>query len=224
MSQAGRSVSVMKEAGRRRATLDVETTGLSSSRRVVEVAIVISTPAGEIVDRYETTINPQRPVGQSESIHGLSDLELGEAPTFKEVAADVLQLIEGNVVIAHNLPFDWTTLADEFERCGVQFPSISGWCTSRLASTAMGRGSVTAHVRLSDACQFFGIENKSPHTAMGDAEATHKLFEVVQSLLPLPPARPLGRVSGLLRLPTPVLPQPRSELKTSNSCVMGVDK
>lgn len=213
----------MEEVGARWATLDVETTGLSPTRRVVELAIVVSTPCGRIVDRYETTVNPRQSVGSSVMIHGLRDEDLGDSPRFDEIATEVLRRLEDTFVIAHNLPFDWSTLTREFGRSGVRLPGVSGWCTSKIASKAMGRRSVASNVRLSDACEHFGIANRSPHTAAGDAEATHQLFEVVKSLVQLPPARRMTRSSDVLRLPVSARPLPRSEIRTPDRGARGVD-
>ena len=53
------------------AVIDVETTGLFPGRldRVVEVAVVRATGDGEILDEFETLVNPGRDLGPS-SLHG----------------------------------------------------------------------------------------------------------------------------------------------------------
>jgi DNA polymerase-3 subunit epsilon len=53
------------------AVVDVETTGLfPGSHRVAEIAIVHVDPEGNVTDRWETLINPQRDLGP-QRIHGI---------------------------------------------------------------------------------------------------------------------------------------------------------
>src|SRR5690606_6198929 len=66
--------------------IDVETTGLfpGGHDRVVELAIVRFTIDGEVLDEYETVLNPSRDLGP-QRIHGLTMAELVHAPSFEDV-------------------------------------------------------------------------------------------------------------------------------------------
>ena len=82
----------------RTAVLDVETTGLGRMDRVVEVAvIIIDTTSGEIIDEYETLVNPQRDIGASE-IHGITPSMVEMAPTFYEIAGTLVSKLSGSIL------------------------------------------------------------------------------------------------------------------------------
>lgn len=116
------------------AVIDLETTGLSPWRhdRVVEIGIVVISPEGIVETEYETLVNPTRDMGPS-SIHHISAASVLKAPTFAEVAGDVLKLLAAaSAVAGHNVSFDKSFLAKEYERLGVTIPDIPLLCTCRL--------------------------------------------------------------------------------------------
>jgi len=86
--------------------IDCETTGLGKYDRVLEVAaITIDSATLEVIDEYDTLINPQRDVGPV-NIHGITASMVELAPSFEEVAGSLAQRVSGNVLVAHNLSFD----------------------------------------------------------------------------------------------------------------------
>ena len=140
--------------------VDVETTGLYNSDRVVEVAAVTVDPTGRIVDEWDTLIDPQRDVGPTH-IHGVTASMVSAAPTFEEVAAALANRLYGAVLVAHNLAFDARMLTNEYDRLGARLVPGDGVCTLRL-----GGG------KLADVCRLCGIELTHAHRALGDARAT----------------------------------------------------
>ena len=140
---------------------DVETTGFSNNDRIIEIATVsLDTTSGNITDRFNTLINPERNVGPTE-VHGIKRGMVESAPTFAEIAHAIAQKIDGSILIAHNLPFDARMLKNEFERVGGKFDPGRGFCT--LSVTKM---------KLEAACHRFGIDLKEAHSAVNDTEAT----------------------------------------------------
>lgn len=61
--------------------LDTETTGLfpGGHDRIAEIAIVRMNRHGEVLDRWETLINPERDLGK-QSLHGIQSRDLLSAP------------------------------------------------------------------------------------------------------------------------------------------------
>lgn len=145
--------------------VDVETTGFRRSDRVVEVAAVRLHPeTGEIVDEYDTLVQPGRDVGHT-SIHGITPSMLELAPAFEEIVGDFARRLHGRVLVAHNLPFDRRFLQQEFDRCGVRLDPGAGICTLR----ATGQ-------RLTAACDDHGVPLDCAHRALADARATAGLL------------------------------------------------
>ena len=106
------------QVGERLLILDTETTGFyyQDSDRIIEVGAI------EMINRKLTGssihiyINPEKPVGESENIHGISDEFLKDKPKFAEIADTLFAYLEGAEIVAHNATFDMNFLDAEFER------------------------------------------------------------------------------------------------------------
>ncbi len=137
------------------AIVDLETTGLSIQRhhRIIEIGVVIANSSGEIIDEWETLINPEREIDGTE-IHGLKNADLFNAPTFKTIAGDLKELLAGKILVAHNLSFDATFLAEEFRRINYSTPigPLFGLCTMQLAAQFFNNSSRS----LAACCQNIG--------------------------------------------------------------------
>lgn len=87
--------------------LDLETTGGNPvNDRITEIAAV-RFEQGQEVARWSTLVNPGVNVSAFiERLTGISNAMVAEAPTFSEVAADLLAILEDAVLVAHNVRFD----------------------------------------------------------------------------------------------------------------------
>jgi DNA polymerase III subunit epsilon len=144
--------------------VDVETTGLYDSDRVVEVAAVTLSSQGIVLDEWDTLVNPERDVGAT-AIHGVTASMVSAAPRFEEIASALAARLHGAVLVAHNLPFDSRMLLNEYRRLGAAADLGKGICTL----SASGQ-------RLPDACARFGIPLERHHRALTDARATAELL------------------------------------------------
>lgn len=156
------------------AVLDFETTGLwpEGTDRVAEVAIIHMDESGREAGRWETLINPGRDLGP-QRIHGIRADEILDAPRFEDVAEELISLLEGRAIVAHNAHFDLRFLRAELMRIGAEVEErIPHLCTMQLGRMFLP-GSRRALV---DCCRAFDIEYTNHHRAMADAEATSKLL------------------------------------------------
>ena len=73
--------------------------------------------------------------------NGIRASDVRTAPTFADVAGDLVALLAGRVVVAHNLGFDTRFLRYEYDRLGVTVPLDveSGLCTMAMPSQAVVR-------------------------------------------------------------------------------------
>jgi len=102
---------------------DLETTGINITQdRIIEIGAVKMMPNGEVI-RKATRINPTIPIPtESSAIHGITDEDVKDKPTFKEVAKDYAKFFEGADLGGFNvLKFDIPVLVEEFLRAGVEF-------------------------------------------------------------------------------------------------------
>ena len=105
--------------------LDTETTGLDpyptdtnpTGHRVIEIGAVEllgHVPTGKTFHQY---VNPERSVPkESTMIHGLTNEDLSDKPTFQMIANDFLTFISGGVLIIHNAEFDLKFLNCELKK------------------------------------------------------------------------------------------------------------
>lgn len=148
--------------------MDCETTGFGKNDRVVEVAcILVDAQTMEIVDEYDTLINPERDPGPSH-IHGITPSMLSSAPVFEEVAGALAARLDGKVLAAHNLPFDSRMLSQEYDRIQSPIATGQGFCTLRPTKAKLGV-----------ACQQHGVRLDDAHRALADARAVASLLRVL---------------------------------------------
>jgi DNA polymerase III subunit epsilon len=105
------------------AFIDLETTGINlATDRIVEIAIVKITPAGERQVKRRL-VNPGMPIpAQATEVHGITDEMVKDAPLFKQLANEIRQFIQGCDLAGYNSNrFDLPMLAEEFLRAGQDF-------------------------------------------------------------------------------------------------------
>lgn len=103
--------------------LDLETTGLSLTQdRIVEIAMLKVSPDGSRQMKRKL-VNPEKPIpAEVSAIHGITDEMIKDAPTFKQIANETKQYLEGADLGGYNSnKFDWPLLVEEFLRAGLQF-------------------------------------------------------------------------------------------------------
>lgn len=161
------------------AIVDIETTGGSPSRhRITEIAVVLMED-GEVLQEWQTLVNPEKPIPpRIVRLNGLTDELVQDAPTFEEVADQFNKLTEGAVFVAHNVNFDYAFLRNAFNRIKGKF-TRKKLCTVRLARKLVPGLSSYGLDRL---CSHFNIGNEQRHRALGDAKATAHLFAKLQEL------------------------------------------
>lgn len=105
------------------AFFDLETTGLNICKdRIIEISIVKVGIHGEI-DVKTRRLNPTIPIpADSTAVHGISNEDVKDAPTFKQVARSLADFLEGCDFGGFNvIRFDLPVLIEEFDRAGVEF-------------------------------------------------------------------------------------------------------
>jgi DNA polymerase-3 subunit epsilon len=102
---------------------DLETTGTNVGKdRIVEICILKVNPD---TSRESKTwkVNPEMPIPkESSAIHGIYDEDVANAPTFKEIASKIMEMISGTDLGGFNSNrFDVPLLAEELLRAGLDF-------------------------------------------------------------------------------------------------------
>lgn len=153
------------------AVVDTETTGLyPGGDRIIEIAVVRAAPGEEPTVVLDTLVNPERPVTATE-IHGITDQDVADAPTFRDIAGYVVEALRGSVFASYNVYFDSKFVREELRRAGVRaFPPHLCLMYMR-PMLGMGR-----KCSLRDACADSGVKHSSAHHAAADALAAVALW------------------------------------------------
>jgi len=156
--------------------VDIETTGgYAYDNRVIDIAIIVH-DGTKVVDRFHSLINPERSIPtQITALTGITNDMVADAPRFYEVAKTIYELTRDRIFVAHNVGFDYSFIKKEFNDLGGTFQR------KRLCTVRLSRKIFTGlpSYGLGALCAWFGITNKNRHTALGDAEATVTLFEIL---------------------------------------------
>ncbi|MHA6763544.1 DEDDh family exonuclease [Streptacidiphilus sp. PAMC 29251] len=154
------------------AVVDVETTGLGRTDRIVSVGVYRLDPRGEVQDHWYTPVNPGRDPGPV-WIHGLTSEHLAGAPAFPEIAETLSEQLAGRVLVAHNALFDWSMISREYARMGGRAPVEQRLCTIVLARDL--RLPLANH-RLGTLAGHFGVVPRQAHHALDDARVLAEVF------------------------------------------------
>lgn len=174
------------------AVVDVETTGLDPvTDRVIEVAVLV-VERGRVVGRFHSLLNPEcRIPAESTNINGLTDEDVAVAPTFTEIAQDLLPQVANRTLVGHNVKFDVSFLAAEYGRAGHKDAAQAlteqclpqALCTAATARELIPREAVGRYT-LANLAQHCQLSSSPAHRAQQDAattfDLTHRLYKIAQ--------------------------------------------
>jgi len=157
---------------------DLETTGINiAADRIVEIAYLRVDLNGNETSKSQR-INPEMPIPENvTAIHGISNEDVKDAPTFNEIARSLAKEIEGCDLAGYNsIRFDIPLLAEEFLRAGVDIDlSRRKFVDVQVIFMKMEPRTLTAAYKF-----FAGKELTDAHSAEADTLAT---YEVLQAQL-----------------------------------------
>lgn len=162
---------------------DTETTGLDCRRgdKIVELA-AMKFKGDEIIDRYETLINPLRPISEAAfRVNQISEQMLETAPIAQKILPDFLNFIRGSCLCSYNIPFDLGFINSELSIAGLK--QIEN--TPAVDILTMARKLVPGLEKyaLWFVAKKFGITQEQKHRAFSDVEITRKVFSILISTL-----------------------------------------
>lgn len=149
--------------------LDTETTGLDCRAEIVEISIIAAD--GRVL--LDTLVRPLNPIPQAATaIHHITDVMVAAAPTFSQVYAELVEQIQGRMVVTYNAAFDRRMVQQALQRSKLPPLSQVRWtCAMRQYARFMGEWSTKWHgyrwPRLSG----------GDHSALGDCRATLRLLQ-----------------------------------------------
>ena len=174
--------------------LDLETTGGSPMfDRVIEVA-ALRFERGVVQERFVKLVEPGVPIPSFVTrLTGINAGLVRGKPTFDYLLPDLQRLLDGAVLVAHNVSFDASFLTYAFQRAGRR------WAGERLCTLRLARRLLPGlhSYRLDSLCASLGFAFVQVHRAGPDAEATLCLL---RHLLEAAASRGIQTLSALLRV------------------------
>lgn len=148
------------------AVIDVETSGFRPGQaRIISVAALGLDADGRVEQSFVSLLNPGVDPGPTH-VHGLTSAMLEDQPQFTEIVDDLVDVLRGRTLVAHNVAFDYSFLAAEAEIAEAELPVDSVMCTVELARRLeLG----VDNLRLETLAAHWGVTQERPHDAFDDA-------------------------------------------------------
>jgi len=151
------------------AVVDLETTGsLIGVDEIMEIGMA-RVEQGRVTDRFSTRVRASRGIPPWVSrLTGIREADLVTAPTFEEVAGQILDFLEDTVFVAHDIRFDQPFLQWELAKRELEFPCRVGLCTLQISRALWP--DLPSH-SLGELAGSLGVSHDQPHCAGDDATA-----------------------------------------------------
>jgi len=169
---------------------DLETTGIDITKdRIVEISMLKVFPDGK-EDCNTQLVNPTIPIDpNATAIHGISDEDVKDAPTFAQIAKKLLVELEGCDLAGYNSNrFDIPLLVEEFLRANVDFdPKKRKFIDVQVIFHKMEQRTLSAAYKFY--CQ---KELVDAHSAEADTRATYEILKAQLDMydkIPFKPAK-----------------------------------
>jgi DNA polymerase-3 subunit epsilon len=148
------------------AVVDVETSGFRPGQaRIISLAVLGLDADGGVEQSVVSLLNPGVDPGPTH-VHGLTAAMLEDQPQFADIVGDVIEVLRGRTLVAHNVAFDYAFLAAEAELADIELPVDSVMCTVELARR-LDLG--VDNLRLETLAAHWSVTQERPHDAFDDA-------------------------------------------------------
>ena len=152
---------------------DIETTGFSAIRdKIIEIGAV-KVVNSEIVDRFSTFVNPERPIPfEITNLTGITDEMVMGAPNIETVLPQFLEFVGDGVLVAHNAGFDVGFIGQNCRDLGLddRFVYLDTVALARVLLPTLSK------YKLNIVAKALNIPLENHHRAVDDAGATAEIF------------------------------------------------
>ncbi len=152
---------------------DIETTGLSPLNCKITEIGAVKIKDGEILESYNTFVNPQCPIPQEiVELTSITDEMVADARTIDDVLPEFLEFVGDRLLMAHNADFDISFIRAAAKELNIPFesPYLDTLGLSRFLNKEL-----KSH-KLDVLAKHYKLEELQHHRACDDAETLAKIF------------------------------------------------
>lgn len=132
---------------------------------------LVKVRSGKIIDSFSTLIQPPYPFDEFHpgniGVHGIHPQDVAAAPSLFDAFKAMLEFIDGDVLIAHNAPFDMSVLRSAAAHVELTLPDLSYTCSLAISRKTYNLESY----RLPAVAYVAGYEEFDHHDALADSTA-----------------------------------------------------
>ena len=136
------------------------------------IGVVIADEHG-IVDEFYSLINPLMTFTSFNTyIHGITEHDVADAPTFPELWPTLSTYLENKLVVAHNASFDMSVLRNTLDHFDLVYPELDYLCTVNISKKVWPE---LRNHKLNTVADYHAI-TFDHHQALEDARVAAKIF------------------------------------------------
>lgn len=160
--------------------IDIETTGLlPENDEVLEIA-GIRFNKEKILGEFHIFISPKKGLKkQAQSVNGITEKMLANAPPIEEGIKEFLTFIENSVLVIQNAEFDLSFLLYQCKKNGLMFPTLPVICTLNMTRILFPKFEKHGLAALRKKFKIGNIKDQSRnefHQALDDSYAAMQVF------------------------------------------------
>ncbi|MCB9091899.1 MAG: 3'-5' exonuclease [Halobacteriovoraceae bacterium] len=154
--------------------IDLETTGGNHKYdKIIEIGLV-KIKNLEVQEKKEFLINPEIPIPQFiQKLTNINEDDIKTAPRIEEVIQEILEFIDEDILVAHNISFDIPFLNSVLKRLKIPALKNRVLCTNVMTKYLVPE---MMNSNLRYLCDLFEIEHVQAHRALSDAHSTALLL------------------------------------------------
>lgn len=166
--------------------LDLETSGKDPHdlrTEIVEMTLLDT----DGLPLLNSLIRPTYSIPQeAQAIHGITDEDVKDAPTFRELYPDIYRAINGQTLVVYNSDYDSYLLDKLIIQNRLDMPEWDAWCLMKAYADyykepGTGRHGNAGYVwqSLTRACEQQSVVLEEAHRSLGDTLATYRLLKTL---------------------------------------------
>jgi DNA polymerase III subunit alpha, Gram-positive type len=162
--------------------IDIETTGLDAKKSEILEIAAVQFNREKVLRTFNQLIKPEQAIpAEATKVNGIRIEDVALAPSLRPVMLQLLDFLNGTVLVAHNADFDIPFLIYHARVLGLPFPTLPVYCTLQLSRKYFPLA--TKH-NLNYLREFFKIPHSKQrslasanfHEALDDSHATMLVF------------------------------------------------